>query len=436
MKRSTQLIACFLFTALCSVWIFVAPVAARTINLYEQRVADLAAPEYYERLLGLTPSVAAAGHIFRESARVSAIAKGFPSADTIADPMYYGRYICHDEGFVFVQQCLWEQGFSRKIVSHEPGVFDLSDGIYFGRAQNAQADEVLFVFDSARSQLFLALTLAKAEKQPLSLPSSVIGEWPELPDGAMLVRAEYAYAPSGSYVDLFVKGLTETSAEDYQEQIRLFNPQVSVLTDETGLLVDPSTGSHVFAVPLADNLYLDEQGDPIDVESLLDSIYTVEFDSAPAEEPPTVDWTSGSFALKLYDEWTFDEEISGDTYFNFIPQGDYRQGLLVENIPIPLNDFSEDFQGYVDMWLTGEWATSSELVFVGDAYLEEFPDALVQIYDIYYESEQIAQMFFVAVQGNHADTFVLTYWEELEHEGVPSYYEQAMRIIESFTLQN
>ncbi|MGB4609680.1 MAG: hypothetical protein WBH77_03540 [Saccharofermentanales bacterium] len=163
----------------------------------------------------------------------------------------------------------------------------------------------------------------------------------------------------------------------------------------------------------------------------------VEIDlNAPADEPPLFNWACGSFSIMLYDEWFYDEETSGDTYGRFIPEGDDRQGIMIENIPIPLIDFSEVYQEYVDAWLEGDWATGSDLIFAGDAHYDAFPGALTLTYDIYNGSEIIADMIIIAIQGNHADTFALIYWEEIEHEGVPSYYNQAMRIFESFTLLN
>ena len=158
--------------------------------------------------------------------------------------------------------------------------------------------------------------------------------------------------------------------------------------------------------------------------------------NAPADEPPLFNWACGSYSIMLYDEWFYDEETSGDTHDRFIPEGDDRQGIMIENIPIPLVDFSEVYQEYVDAWLEGDWATGSDLIFAGDAHYDAFPGALTLTYDIYNGSEIIADMIIIAIQGNHADTFALIYWEEIEHEGVPSYYYQAMRIFESFTLLN
>ncbi|HHT24698.1 MAG TPA: hypothetical protein GXZ76_04145 [Clostridiaceae bacterium] len=158
--------------------------------------------------------------------------------------------------------------------------------------------------------------------------------------------------------------------------------------------------------------------------------------NAPADEPPLFNWACGSYSIMLYDEWFYDEESSGDMYDRFIPEGDDCQGIMIENLPIPLIDFSEVYQKYVDVWLEGDWATDSDLIFAGDAHYDAFPGALTLTYDIYNGSELIADMIIIAIQGNHADTFALIYWEEIEHDGMPSYYDQAMRIFESFTLLN
>lgn len=154
---------------------------------------------------------------------------------------------------------------------------------------------------------------------------------------------------------------------------------------------------------------------------------------APADQPPSVEWSSSMFSLKLYDEWSFDEEASFDSGFRFIPAGDDRQGIAVENVPMSLEEFSDRYQEYVDVRLTGDWATSWKLIFEGDAKFDAYPGSLALIYDIYKGSEYLAKMMIIAIQGHHEDTFVLTFWEELEHDGVPSYYDQAMRIFESFT---
>ncbi|MDI9498985.1 MAG: hypothetical protein QM270_10955 [Bacillota bacterium] len=432
MKKSTSFILTILIVILSGVGTLAAPAQSEPRNLYELRVEDPAAPEYYERLMGLTPS-ATAGFVFREAARVSAISEGFPSPDTVADPAYVGRYVCCHEGFVFVQQCLWDQGFCLNAVSHEPGIFDISGGIYCGRVQNEQADEVFFVYNSNDNQLLLTLTPAERAPQSLPLPLSVIGAWPELPAEGILVRSEYVFDPEGSYADLFIRDLSEDAVLDYEEQAAAVNSEASLLMDEGGLLEDWSTGSHVFSIPMGDMLYLDENGDPLDAVALRDSAATR--DSAPADEAPTIDWSCPDFALKLYDEWQYDEELSGDTYHRFIPAGDDRQGILIDMLPVTLDEFSLDYEVYLDGAIEG-WATGYEVLFEGDAHWEAFPGALTLTFDIYDAAGVFAKMSIIAFESNYADTFVLIYWEELEHDFVPSYYDQAMRIFESFTFMN
>ena len=94
------------------------------------------------------------------------------------------------------------------------------------------------------------------------------------------------------------------------------------------------------------------------------------------------------------------------------------------------------YQEFVDARLTGDWVTSWELVYRGDAYLDALPGAMMLTYHLYNGSEWTATLMIVAIQGNHADTFTLAFWEELGHEGLPSYFNQVMRIIESITLLN
>ncbi len=425
MKRSASFFLCILFVALHSVSVWASPLVSAPDNLYELRAADPAVPEYYERLMGLTPS-AMEGCVFREAARISALSEGFPSSDTVADPTFAGRYVCCHEGFVFVQQCLWDEGFSLNAVSHEPGIFDLSQGIYFGSAENDQADRAVFVYDSVNRQLLLTLTLA--ERVPQSLPFSVIGDWPELPDDAVLVRSEYCFDPEGSYVDLFIRGLSDDDVLDYEEEVGQVNYEASLLMDEGGLLLDWSTGSHVFAIPVGDMLYLDEAGEPVDAVALRDSAAT--FDNAPADEAPSIDWSCSEFSLQLYDEWLYDEELSGETYHRFIPEGDDRQGILIDILPMTLEDFGMEYEEYLDETLAG-WATDYDVLFEGDAHWDAFPGALTLTFDVYDGSGLFARMSIIAFEDNYADTYVLVYWEELEHMFVPSYYDQAMRIFES-----
>lgn len=64
-------------------------------------------------------------------------------------------------------------------------------------------------------------------------------------------------------------------------------------------------------------------------------------------------------------EWSVDEEGSGDTSFRFGPQDDDRQAIVIENLPMPLNEFFEDYyQEFADARLTGDWVA----VYRGNAY--------------------------------------------------------------------
>ncbi|MDI9470751.1 MAG: hypothetical protein QM296_11195 [Bacillota bacterium] len=429
MKRSTSFILCILFIVLSNASVWASPLIAAPKNPYELRVEDPAAPEYYEALMGLTPSTMA-GYVFRESARVSAISEGFPSQGALADPCYAGRYICCHEGFVFVQQCIWDQGFCHNVVSHEPGIFDLSYGIYFGSVENEQGDRVVFVYNRDDNQLLLTLTLAERAPETLPLPHSVIGEWPELPDGAILLRSEYYYDEEGSYVDLFIRNLTEDNVLAYEEEFTQVNPNSCVLMDQDGLMIDWSTVSHVIAIPMDETLYLDEEGEPLDAAALWNSAATRV--DAPAEVPPSIGWGCNEFEIQLYDEWIYEEDMSGDTFHRFIPEGDDRQGIMIDILPVTLDDFSAQYDDYLSDTLEG-WATSYEVLFEGDAHWDAFPGALTLTFDVYNDSGLFAKLSIIAFEDNYADTYVLTYWEELEHPFVPSYYDQAMRIFESLT---